>query len=127
MIEIIKEKCTPTVGYHLKFVYVDDPDSGFYFPATSSGEPDYEKMIPEARANYETCLSDKQLNGPEFITDEYTKVASVIGLCSCGREVELDADADFPGAFHCDCGRWYNLFGYNLRNFEYEKDSHKAD
>lgn len=40
-----------------------------------------------------------------------------VGKCSCGREVILDAD--YSGAVQCGCGRWYNLFGQELRDPRY--------
>lgn len=121
MLKIIKER-TPEVikEYFIEFRYKDDPEAGFCFPATSSGEPDFASMSPEARANYEACLTDERLIQEEFEPREWTYMNPAVGLCSCGREVVLDAD--YMGAVQCECGRWYNLFGQELRDPRYWED-----
>ena len=113
MIKIIKERTPETIKeYYINFWYKDDPNAGFCFPATSSGEPDFASMAPEAIANYEACLTDERLTEAEFEPREYTYMNPAVGLCTCGREVILDAD--YMGAVQCECGRWYNLFGQSL-------------
>ena len=59
MLKIIKKR-TPEVikDYYIEFLYKDDPEAGFMFPATSTGEPDFDAMPPEAKANYERCLGE---------------------------------------------------------------------
>jgi hypothetical protein len=46
-----------------------------------------------------------------------------IGICSCGRDVVLECD--HAGAVRCECGKWYNLFGQELRDPEYWEDDNE--
>lgn len=121
---IIKER-TPEVitEYTIEFSYKDDPDAGFCFPATREGEPDFEAMCPEAKANYESCLTDDRLTEPEFYVKKHTYVNPAVGRCICGTEVVLDSDYD--GAVRCECGRWYNLFGQSLRDPKYWEEDYE--
>ena len=118
MLKIIKER-TPEVmkEYYISFWYKDDPEAGFCFPATPSGEPDFSSMSTEAKANYEACLTDDRLTESEFDVREWTYVNPAVGLCSCGKEVILECD--HSGAVQGECGRWYNLFGQSLIDPKY--------
>lgn len=121
MLEIIKERTPETlIDRYLEFLYKDDPNAGFMFPALENGEPDFDRMSPEAKANYESCLTDDRLNGPEFTVNKRTYIHPAIGKCSCGREVILDCD--YLGAVSCECGKWYNLFGQSLVDPKYWHD-----
>ena len=116
--KIIKEREPELIReYTIEFRYLDDPDAGFSFPATPSGEPDFKKMLPEAKANYERCLTDDRLENRGFEVREWTYVNPAVGLCSCGREVILDSQ--FEGATCCECGRWYNVYGQSLIDPKY--------
>ena len=118
MLKIIKERTPETIReYYIEFRYKDDPEAGFCFPATSSGEPDFSCMSPEAKANYFACLTDDRLIQEEFEPHVRTYMNPAIGKCSCGSDVVLDAD--YMGAVQCECGRWYNLFGQELRDPKY--------
>ena len=122
MIKIIKER-TPITNkeYYIEFKYKDGPEAGFCFPADASGKPIFASMTPEAKANYEACLIDERLTEGEFTVHEWTYIEPAIGQCSCGAEVVLDSD--YAGAVSCECGRWYNLFGQELKDPEYwERD-----
>lgn len=123
MLKIIKERTPETIKeYYINFWYKDDPEAGFCFPATRSGEPDFACMSPEAKANYEACLTDERLTEAEFEVREWTYMNPAVGKCSCGREVILECD--HAGAVRCECGKWYNLFGQELRDPEYwEEDN----
>ena len=124
MLRIIKERTPETIiDYYIEFTYKDDPNAGFMFPAYSNGDPKLSSMTSEAHANYEKCLTDDRLIGPEFIKNERTYINPAVGLCSCGKEVVLDAD--YQGAVRCDCGRWYNLFGQELRDPEYWEEDYE--
>jgi hypothetical protein len=126
--KILKER-TPEVirEYTLEFRWKDDPDAGFSFPAKTNELPDFEKMTPEAKANYERCLTDERILGPEFEVREWTYINPAVGKCSCGAEVILDSD--YAGAVRCECGKWYNVYGQELRDPEYweEDDSDYYD
>jgi hypothetical protein len=118
MLKIIKERTPETIiDRYIEFKYKDDPNAGFVFPAKANGEPDFTKMCPEAVANYRSCLMDGRLAEPEFIKDERTYINPAVGKCICGAEVVLDSD--YAGAVRCECGRWYNLFGQELRDPKY--------
>ena len=121
MLKIVRERAPEEiVDRYIEFDYKDDPDAGFRFPALANGEPDFKHMMPEAKANYERCLTDDRLTAPEFIVDKRTYMNPAVGKCSCGKEVVLDCD--YIGAVRCECGRWYNLFGQELRDPEYWED-----
>ena len=118
MIKIIKERTPETiVDYTIEFFYKNDPDAGFCFPANKDETPAFEKMCTEAKVNYERCLTDVRLTGPEFTVNKRTYINPAVGKCICGVEVVLECD--HSGAVRCDCGRWYNLFGQELRDPKY--------
>ena len=118
MLKLIKQR-TPVKfrEYTIEYRYKDDPNAGFTFPATRHGDPDFSCMGREMRANYEACLTDKRLTEGEFTKHEWTYMEPALGICSCGREVTLECD--HAGAVRCECGKWYNLFGQELRDPEY--------
>ena len=121
MLKIIKERTPETIKeYYINFWYKDDPNAGFCFPATPQGNPDFSSMSLEAQANYQACLTDERLTESEFEAREYTYINPAVGLCSCGKEVVLDSD--YQGAVRCECGKWYNLFGQELRDPRYWED-----
>ena len=123
MITIIKERTPVTITeYYIEYFYKDAPESGFIFPATKDGEPDFDRMPPEARKNYEACLTDESFLEPEFTIDKRTYTEPAVGLCTCGREVELASD--YTGAVQCECGRWYNVFGQELRDPKYWEEEY---
>lgn len=118
MLKIVRER-TPEIitEYYLEFKYKDDPEAGFCFPATHTGDPYFSRMSDEAIANYQACLTDKRLTAEEFTRHKWTYMNPAIGICSCGRDVVLECD--HAGAVSCECGKWYNLFGQELRDPEY--------
>ena len=118
MIKIIKPRTPETIiDRYIEFKYKDDPNAGFVFPALANGEPDFEHMPKEAILNYNSCLNDDRLEGPEFRVDKREYMNPAVGQCICGREVILDGG--YEGAVQCECGRWYNLFGQSLRDPKY--------
>ena len=124
MLKIIKERTPVTITeYHIEFWYKTDPEAGFCFPALPCGKPDFASMTPEARANYEACLTDESLTEAEFTKTTYTYVESAVGQCSCGAEVVLECD--HAGAVMCECGKWYNLFGQELRDPKYWEEDYE--
>ena len=129
MLKIIKDRTPETIKeYYIEFLYKDDPNAGFMFPALPTGEPDFDNMPTEAKANYHKCLTDDRLTEAEFIKDEHTYMNPAVGLCSCGKEVILECD--HSGAVQCECGRWYNLFGQSLIDPKYwyrDEDDYYSD
>lgn len=129
MLKIIKDR-TPEIiiDRYVEFKYKDDPSAGFVFPAKANGEPDLEKMCPEAIENYRHCLMDGRLTGPELVVDKRTYMNPAVGLCTCGKEVVLEGG--YEGATQCECGRWYNLFGQSLIDPKYwyrDEDDYYSD
>ena len=123
MIKIIKERTPVTITeHHIEFFYKDDPNAGFCFPANKDGSPAFDKMYPEAIANYESCLIDDRLTEAEFTTSTHTYVEPAVGQCVCGSEVVLESGYD--GAVQCECGRWYNIFGQSLRDPKYWEEEY---
>lgn len=118
MLKIIKERTPETIReYYIEYRYKDDPEAGFYFPATWQGFPDFDRMSSEMLDNYNACLTDERLTEPEFTKSERTYIEPAVGKCICGVEVVLECD--HAGAVRCECGRWYNLFGQELRDPKY--------
>lgn len=118
MLKIIKER-TPEeiVDRYIEFLYKDDLNAGFMFPALPNGEVDFDHMTREAKDNYITCLSDDRLTKPEFKVEKRIYMNPAVGQCVCGREVILDCG--YEGAVQCECGKWYNLFGQSLIDPKY--------
>lgn len=115
MLKIIKERTPETIiNYTIEFTYKDDPNAGFVFPALFNGEPDFAIMCKEAMENYKRCLTDNHLTEPEFKVEKSTYINPAVGECSCGREIVLESN--YYGAVRCECGRWYNLFGQELKD-----------
>ena len=129
MLKLIREREPVTVTeYYIEFKYKDDPNAGFCFPATRLGGPDFSSMAPEAKVNYEACLTDERLTEAEFTTTTRIYVEPAVGKCSCGALVTLDSD--YQGAVRCECGRWYNLFGQSLIDPKYwyrDEDDYYSD
>ena len=124
MLKIIKERTPETITEcFIEFKYKDDPEAGFCFPAVAPGVPNFSSMTPEAKANYQACLTDERLTEAEFTTHKWTYINPAVGLCSCSREVILDSD--YQGAVRCECGRWYNLFGQELRDPKYWEEDYE--
>ena len=123
MIKIIRERKPETITEcYIEFKYKDDPEAGFCFPAVAPGVPKFSEMPPEAIVNYTACLTDERLTEAEFTTRTYTYMEPAVGKCSCGKEVILDCS--YEGATQCECGKWYNLFGQELRDPKYWDDDY---
>ena len=97
--EIIKnEERTVEVYYYLEF-QINDKNGGFTFPCDKDGHVNIEDLADSGRANYQKCIDGKF--GPGTVERyEYLYTNPSVGLCICGREVEL---GNFTNT--CDCGR----------------------
>jgi hypothetical protein len=102
-----------TVYYERSFWFQDDPEQGFGFDCNEDGEL-LENTAPEARANYERCLTG-EVDG-RVINDEGIRKRThgywepAVGICErCDREVILDGFT-----CTCDCGVDYNSSGQRL-------------
>ena len=127
--EIIKERTVrKEKSYWINFDSKVDKSWGFIFPANSDGTPVLEQMSDEAKQNYYECEMNVDKYDRWFEEREHTIVEPAVGKCSCGREVELDADFAYHGAVQCEkCGQWYNLFGQKLLNPEYWEEDDDDD
>ena len=120
MLKIIKERTPVTVSdYYIEFKYKDDPEAGFWFPANKDHTPAFDKMTLDAVANYKSCLTDDRLTKAEFTINTMTCTEPAVGKCGCGAEVVLDPTGSYLGAVRCDCGKWYNIFGQELKYPKY--------
>lgn len=124
MLNIIKERTKEMVTeYYIEFNYIDDPNSGFRFPANEDGTIALDKMNAAAKANYENCLTDDRFCSAKFTTNTYTYTEPAVGKCTCGSEVTLTGS--YLGADQCICGRWYNLFGQELKDPKYWEEDYE--
>lgn len=122
MLEIIKERSPITrTDYYIEFRYKDDPEAGYCFPANKDRTIALDKMSPEAIANYENCRTDERFTEAEFTANTYSYTEPAVGRCRCGAEVILESQ--YLGAVQCGCGKWYNIFGQELKEPKYWEDS----
>ncbi len=110
--DIIKEASRKLVTeYEHRFHNRTDSGSGYGFPCDRNGKLIESQMQEAGLANYARCvggLLDVVYDGVQSWT--YTSYDPAIGLCQCGRKVEL-ADAWLNV---CGCGRDYNGSGQLL-------------
>lgn len=102
------------VSYRLAFE--DEKGNGFAFPCDKDGKP-LSNLDPAAIKNYEWALSHPEefarYNEVIQQTDRYHEPH--FGKCECGEKFSLWNE--YMGARQCPkCGRWYNLFGQELRS-----------
>lgn len=102
--------------YSLEFT--DLEGNGYSFPCDEDGK--LEELSEAAQANLKRCLEhpDQFEAFNELVERRYDYVKPATGTCSCGSEVVLVDQ--YYGACQCTaCGRWYNLFGQELRDPEH--------
>ena len=97
------------VEYRISFDRIGDAGSGYSFPCSSTGILDTSQMSAVGLSNLEYCKTSADFHPPTIskYTNRYTEPAT--GRCVCGAVVCMDGDVK------CDCGRWYNTFGQELR------------
>ena len=98
-------------------VYEDVNRSGYSFPCDREGNILWEKISSPtaAKKNLAYCKEHQEKWNVcgEVVT--YTS-RSRYGICPfCGSKVYFDGSGYF-GAFECECGKWYNRFGQELKN-----------
>ena len=101
-----------------RFFY--DDNGGFGFPCDDDGNVLLNEMTKAAVDNYHWCLEHpeefKHFNELFTWTERHHENAN--GVCSCGKRIELWDE--YMGACECPhCGKWYNLFGQELKNPKY--------
>lgn len=93
-------------------VYEDEHRCGYAFPCDKQGA--VLSSTAAAKKNLAVAKAKKWTgkNG-----EVVTFVAhSRYGICpGCGRKIYLNGDGYF-GAFACECGKWYNRFGQELKD-----------
>lgn len=103
--------------YEIRFF--KDEDGGFAFPCDKDGN--LFPMTEAARKNYVWCMANPERfrycwNKKHHY--QYTYTQEAIGKCECGAVVTLRNQ--YLGACECEnCGRWYNLFGQELKDPKY--------
>lgn len=114
--EIIEE-----IEEEFQLVYEDVHGDGYAFPCDKHGSILWEKVSSPAtvKKSIEYCKEHTEKwdgkNG-EVVTIAYH---SRYGICpGCGHKVYLNGSGYF-GAFDCDCGRWYNRFGQEIKPPKY--------
>ncbi len=106
--------------YEIRFF---NGDGGFAFPCDKDG-----KLLPMedcAKKNYEWCMEHPEefedWNEKCHWVNSYTENAE--GTCVCGNRVTLWDQ--YYGACECEkCGRWYNLFGQELKAPQYWEEEY---
>ena len=110
-----------------ELAYDDGANNGFGFPCDAEGNPDPD-MPQAAKENLAWCKAhpEKFVRAGKVITLKSWYTEPAHGTCVCGREVELYDE--YYGSCRCECGRWYNLFGQELRPPEdWEDDPNESD
>ena len=108
--KIIQQREThEEVEYRLFYERVECSGSGFSFPCDENGNVNLAEMTPTG--SYQKCLNGEiQVKDGKIITFRHTYTEPAIGLCDCGKEVEL-----FGFTNTCEgCGRDYNMSGQLL-------------
>ena len=113
--KIIKERERVTVREKkIHFDFNGDKNEGYMFDADENWNPVFGNDCQ--KKSYEICIND-----PRYVkrnaVEEYSYTEPAVGKCVCGREVVLEDT--YRGATHCECGRWYNIFGQSLVDPEY--------
>ena len=117
MLTIVKEeKRVSEIEYSLEYRFRADKNAGYSFPCNEKGE------VLELSERMKESLNYCQYNSNKFYEPFVERrrvdyIEPAVGKCECGREVTLEAG--FIGAFQCECGKWYNLFGQELADPEY--------
>ena len=114
MIEIINPRHTEEiVDYRIEFT--DEDGNGCSFPCDENGT-----LLPfatdAAEKNYQNSLAHPELFAiyNAFKTYRRTFTVPAVARCHCGSKVTLENQ--YQGACECpECGRWYNLFGQELK------------
>lgn len=124
-IKIISEKKRiKHVEYRREFQTIGEPDGcGFSFPCDKEGNLKTDDIYyNDWKKIYDFCVSNPDKFIDKGITEDiWTYMENAKALCICGKEIELYDE--YMGACECPyCGRWYNLFGQELKNQEYWED-----
>lgn len=128
MLKITKPRRIETVTlHHRQFTYRGSTHGhGFAFPSDERGNVDLDALRPNARENYEKCISgelDVIDGGVEHF--EHINKEPAEGRCPCGGIVFLTGFTN-----SCDCGRDYNSAGQELAprsQWGEETGEHPAD
>ena len=116
---ITKRKRVTEDLYEIRFFY--DDNGGYAFPCDKDGN--IFELDDIALKNYKWCMDHpeqfKHWNWFFHWTQTYVEEGS--GDCECGNRVVLKDQ--YLGACECEnCGRWYNLFGQELKHPKYWRD-----
>lgn len=104
----IKHSRIVDVVRHTRFFeQVNCPGAGFGFDCDADGNVN---LPEEAVSNYRACIAGEfNVVDRGVVVERWSYREPAVGLCCCGREVEL---CGFTNT--CDCGRDYNSAGQEL-------------
>ena len=103
--------------------FYKDDHGGFAFPCDADGN--LLPMTEAARKNYDWAMEHPEhfQHWNELVHWTQTVTEPATGRCECGNLVTLWDQ--FMGACECEkCGRWYNLFGQELKKPEYWEEDY---
>ena len=101
--------------HEIRFFF--DDNGGYAFPCDKDGN--IFEMDDVAWNNYKWCMDHPELfmYWNKVVHWKRTHTENARGLCECGQEIELWDQ--YLAACECpNCGRWYNVFGQELKNPE---------
>lgn len=117
MLTIIRKRERVSEEVYSREFLSKDNQYGFGFPCDEQGNSLIAEGNLTAKRNLQECLDGlhPDLNDCGVVKRMRYYTNNAIGICDCGAEVEM-VDQYF-GAFQCDrCGKWYNLFGQELKD-----------
>ena len=113
--------------YEIVFYY--EPGGGFGFPSDEHGKVQIDQMQPAAVENYQYAIAHPEKYPVAFNKLETRKISwrePARGVCHCGQQIELTDQ--YLGACECPhCGRWWNVFGQELKPVESWNDYGEMD
>lgn len=115
---------------YYELLFYTDRSGGYGFPCDADGNPLFDKMTDCAKKNYERCMElglkhfPYAFNQIERYVNRWREPNS--GICKCGKRIDLYDE--YLGACECPhCGRWWNLFGQELKKPEHWDDDGELD
>lgn len=103
----------------------DGYGNGFTFPANENGTVAIDKMADCAVDNYNWCLQHPERfeRFNKLLKHKYSYMQPALARCICGEEFEL-VDR-YMGSCECpNCRRIFNLYGQELKPYEYWEDDY---
>lgn len=109
--------------------FIAENTAGFSFPCDANGNLDKDNMTKAAIDNYNMCINSNPEDWEifnELHVERWSYIEPAHGTCDCGEDVVLIDE--YYGACQCPkCGKWYNLFGQELRDPDEWEEPHYDD